>query len=216
MFEYDEQKALRSEAPARITEPGAYVGTILQCEHVKAQNSDAEFVRFMFRTQDGVTAWLNIFTKKKDGTEAFGVGYIHALMGLLGVQSMKAVPAKCRAWNGEVVTGERYTEVENKRIGFVLGMRDRRYEDSNGVERVAYDPQIVRIFDPATHKTLTETKKNFEAKTVYRDVEAQVKAFEELKAKVEAERADSFESAPRHREPAAQQHVNDLPEDIPF
>ena len=216
MFEYDEQKALRSEAPALINEPGAYVGTILQCEHVKAQNSDAEFVRFMFRTQDGVTAWLNIFTKKKDGTEAFGVGYIHALMGLLGVQSMEAVPAKCRAWNGEVVTVSVIQKSRTSASVSFSGMRDRRYEDSNGVERVAYDPQIVRTFDPATHKTLTETKKNFEAKTVYRDVEAQVKAFEELKAKIEAERADSFESAPRHRETTTQQRVNDLPEDIPF
>lgn len=212
-FEYDEKKALRSEAPARITEPGAYVGTILQCELVKAKNSAAEFVRIWFQTTDDVTTWLNIFTKKKDGTEAFGVGYVMALMGLLGVQRMEAVPAKCRAWDNSMIDGERFLELEKKQIGFVLGMRDRKYTDANGFERIAYDPQIVRVFHPQTRKTITESRRNAEAKAVDQTVMAQIKAFEELKAKVEAERANAFESEPR----AAQTTTADnLPSDIPF
>lgn len=208
MFEYDESKALRSEASSRIYEPGAYIGTILQAEHVKAHNSAAEFLRFMYRTDEGVIAWLTLFTKKKDGTEAFGLGYVHALMGLLGIQRMQAVPAQCRAMNGEVINGQRYVDLENKKIGFVLGMRDRKYTDENGFERIAYDPQIVRIFHPVTRKTITETKKNMEPKNVDRDVQAQKEAFEKLKAKNEAQRSAEFESQPRK--------AADTFEDAPF
>lgn len=197
MFEYDESKALRSEASSRITEPGVYVGTILQAEHVKATNSAAEYLRFMFRTDDGTTAWLTLFTKKKDGSEAFGVGYIHAMMGLLGIQRMQPVPAQCRAMNGDVISGQRYVELENKKIGFVLGMRDRKYTDNDGFERVTYDPQIVRVCQPVTLKTLSEVKKNMEARAVERDIQSQKEAFEKLKAKVESERSAGFES--QHR-----------------
>lgn len=215
MFQYDEQKALRSESSNRITEPGAYVGTILQAEHVTAHNSAAEYIRFMYRTDDGVSVWLSLFTKKKDGTEAYGVGYIHALMGLLGVQQMSAVQAKCRAWDGSVVDGFRYREVENKKIGFVLGMRDRKYTDANGFERIAYDPQIVRLFDPASRKTLTEIRRNLDPATmVDKTVQTQIEAFEKLKAKVEAERTAEFESSPR----ATEKTVSNDPmaDDFPF
>lgn len=170
-FKLDQKAADTSEAELRISETGAYVGTIVQAD-IYESNGGATFVRFFFRREDdGATAWVQQCIFKTDGTESFGFGIFHAVMACAGITGVTTQAGKVRIPGGTIVNGHRMRELESKRVGLLLVIDPREYRDKSGAIKVATDLILKRPFEAATGRTSKEMAAGSEPKRIASDLE---------------------------------------------
>jgi hypothetical protein len=151
-YTLDHDSAMFAGYGKYISESGNYVGYIRDAIE-KKMPTGSKFFNIKFESDDGLKSdYISICTGKKDGTPAFGAGYISALIGLLKINSIDGV---------QVNDGTRYTELIDRRIA--IGLQRENYTKKDGYE--AYRMNVTHFYHPDTHKTYSETKKNESAKT---------------------------------------------------
>lgn len=206
----DVNKAKAVDAPRTISKSGQYIGTIAQAEMHETQ-SGANMLGLVFMGEDGSTTFLNLCLTTGDGKETFNMGVLHAMMHLLEVAEIQAVPAKVKNRKGEIENGHRVPALEKKRIGLLLQRVDDVYNDKQ-----TYNLNVVSVFDPVTGKTSHETQSGKEAKQIAQRLEKLTdrKTQRLLDWLASGGNATGFESA--NRELQSKNTVDDLGEDIPF
>jgi hypothetical protein len=132
-YELDPGCAKRVGTAPRITETGAYVGTIYDCFQY-ATASGAQMIRIEFTSDDERRASIDLCVQKKDGSDAFGLNIFHAILAVCKMRSATGTKVPNVPLFGKKVTVERFHEMMNKRIGLLLQKttdlsRD-RYQDS--------------------------------------------------------------------------------------
>lgn len=168
-FKLDQKAADTSEAELRITETGAYVGTIVQADIYESRGG-ATFVRFYFRRDDGAIAWVQQCIFKTDGSESFGFGIFHAVMACAGISGVTTQAGKVRTPSGTIVGGHRMRELESKRVGLLLVAEPREYRDQSGAIKVATDLILKRPFEASSGRTSKEMAAGSEPKRITSDL----------------------------------------------
>ena len=206
----DVNKAKSVDAPRTISKSGQYIGTIAQAEmHETA--SGANMLGLVFVGDNGSTTFLNLCLTTGDGKETFNMGVVHAMMHLLEVAEIQAIPAKVKNRKGETEMGHRVPALEKKKIGLLLQRVDDVYNDKQ-----TYNLNVVSVFDPVTGKTSHETQTGKEAKQIAQRLEK----LEDRKTQrlidwlASGGNANGFESA--NRELQTKNTVDNLGEDIPW
>lgn len=123
-YEYDEEAAGHADDFAnRIDENGPYVGQFTKAEAVVSREKGTNGIRFVFSMPGGGEADFTLWTAKADGERIFGFNKVQAMMTILGVRSLKAVPGLVQGWDDGKkveVEGEVYPDLCNKDIGVFL------------------------------------------------------------------------------------------------
>jgi len=118
-----------------ISESGAYAGKIVECKPLQSTNSQAAGIELTFERSDGAQArFINIYTKKRDGTEAPGINQIHALLACTRQRSIDTWSQLCQP------------------IGLVLQREDYIKKDGSA----GYKMNIVAPFTADTKQTAAE------------------------------------------------------------
>ena len=108
-----------------INEAGKYIGTITRAESLKSTRG-TEGLGLSFKTEAGQTAdYLDIYTRKADGTELMGAKAVNAILACLKLRSAKLGTIQCDKWDSETkqrvkVTVQGYPDLMGKRIGLLL------------------------------------------------------------------------------------------------
>lgn len=143
---------------ASINESGKYIGTITRAQALTSQ-SGTTGLGLSFKTETGQTAdYLDIYTRKADGTELMGAKAVNAILACLRMRGAKMGRIKFERWDRDAgqrleVTEDGYPELMGKRIGFLL-QKELSVRQDNGkeVERMV----IFGVFSPDTELTASE------------------------------------------------------------
>lgn len=141
-----------------ISEAGKYIGTITRAEALNSTQG-TQGLGLSFKTDTGQTAdYLDIYTRKADGTELMGAKAVNAILACLKLRSAKLGTVHCEKWDSETkrrvdVTVQGYPDLMGKRIGFLLqkelGTNQNTGKDT---ERMV----IFGVFSPDTELTASE------------------------------------------------------------
>jgi hypothetical protein len=130
-YEYtlDPELAKKAGQGLRINETGLYTGTITHAFACKSSQG-TKGVEIMFKSDDGRTAdYLQIWTRKQDGTSLMGEQVLHAIMTVTEQRNLTLKGGSVtRA--GEAKTVDLFPELCGKRIAFVL--QKEPYEKADG------------------------------------------------------------------------------------
>jgi len=156
MFQLDKNMAIEGAAAGGgITESGAYTGKIVKAETFQSSipGSQACGVEFTFERVDGARArYLQVYEKKADGGDAFGLKQIHAIMACMKIRGINQLNDFCHP------------------VGLILQRED--YQNSAGEEK--YKFQIIAPFNAQTRQTADELLNGKPAVTVDKIVETLV------------------------------------------
>lgn len=161
-FEYDESAIAQADKAAdRLTEGGAYVGQFTSVEGMESEGG-AKGLTFNFESPGVGTTSFALWTQGKDGKPTFSVAQVQAMMFLVGIKALKAVPGKVMKWEAnekgqrEKVEGEgdTYPDLCKKPIGVVL--QKELYTTGKGStgERM----NLYGLFQPETKLMASEIK----------------------------------------------------------
>lgn len=168
---YDQQAALSSEEPQRISESGAYVGVFDQADMYDTPNG-ATMARFRFTcTATGSVAWLSLCLRTGSGDTPFTFGIFQSLMSVLDLMQVMPKPGKIKRPNGQTDDGYRMKELERKPVGLVLQAEPREYQAKDGSIKIATDMTIRRPFRASDRRTAKEIVTNAEPTRVAADVQ---------------------------------------------
>lgn len=108
----------------RLDTSGAYIGTFLRAEATTSQ-AGTEGIVFEFDGGSAGKTEFTLWTRKEDGSTAFGMNFVQALMLMFGLRNLRSVAGKVMRWdedaNGRVEQdGEVFPDLVGKRIGVVL------------------------------------------------------------------------------------------------
>lgn len=128
-YTLDPDLAKKAGESRRINETGLYVGTITTAFACKSEKG-TKGVEIMFKADDGRTAdYLQVWTRKQDGTALMGEQVIHAIMTCTEQKSLSLKPGKIER-GGETKNVDIFPELTGRRIGFLL--QKEPYEKSDG------------------------------------------------------------------------------------
>lgn len=159
-YEYDEEAAGHADDIAnRIDENGPYVGRFKRAESIVSTNTGTKGILFEFNAPGGGIAQFSLYTEKADGSRVFGFNIVQAIMLLLGVKSLKAVPGKVQQFDEDQgksveVDGEVYPDLLDKDIGVLL--QKELYTKRDGKD--GFRMNLVLAFHPTSKLTASELK----------------------------------------------------------
>lgn len=141
----------------RITESGAYIGTITLAEAVTA-GTGAKGIELSFESTDKQTAnYLTMYTRNKDGQYIYGEKQLNALLVCMRVKGITPQQMTVKKYDfdlkqevEQLVTA--YPEMMKKPIGLVL--QKEQYEKKSG--GIGERMSLFSFFDPETRKTAIE------------------------------------------------------------
>lgn len=137
-FALNAEAARKADAPARIVQSGAYVGTFTRAELVTS-DSGTQGVEFDFVGDDGSRAgYLTLWTTNSEGQELRGMKVLHALMACLQLRSMDSAQGTVKVWDSKVGqevqrAAELLPALMGKRVGVVLQREE--YWPNNGGDK---------------------------------------------------------------------------------
>jgi hypothetical protein len=155
-FDRNDTNAATLDGGTSITQTGAYTGTIRQAS-VGAGASGAQYLDFVFKSDDGRTCNVRLYVTKNDGSEAFVRKIFDALLVVIGAQSADVVEGKVytrdkNAPGGvRVDQGYRVPAVEGKPVGMLLQRENYTYSG-----RESYRLNLLTPFDPKTRRVAKE------------------------------------------------------------
>ena len=220
-FNYDKSAASASDldGASSIRSTGAYTLRIFQAAVRESQNpeSKATWIDFVLGLPESKAKCLcRLILTKRDGSDAFGMNFLNAILGLLNIENAPVKAMKVYQLNGNSEPGYRIPAIENKVLGFFLQYVEDRDEDGfqklNDRGYPRYQMSIKAVFDPQTRQTISE---KLAGKTPAR-IDYLSQTLQDDKAE---SKDDSFESPARSESPAsapAQATAETIPEDIPF
>lgn len=162
MFEFDQSQAKAADRGGLIDSSGVYRGQLTKAL-VFTNDSGAGGVEFAFENDEGSSAdFIRVYTQKRDGGKAFGLGQIHSAMGLLGLDKLEAV---------EHEPGERHLDgLCNKPIAVALQREE--YERRDG--GTGFKMNLQHFFDYDTGQTYGEKVDGKPAKKIRRKIRDRV------------------------------------------
>ena len=147
----DADKARKADGGNFITQTGSYVVWIGQAA-AKTAASGANLIEFTLKdVHTGALCNTRLVLTKADGSDAFGMGFLHAMMTILSIDEILVTPAKVYRRDHTTEDGFRIPNLEKKQIGVLLQRVNDVY---NG--KTKYDMQIAGLYDPKTHLTASE------------------------------------------------------------
>ena len=167
-FEAEQPEAVRVFLGGKITEAGAYIGTIEKAyDHVAETGSVG--IKFEFTSEQGQSAKWYLNTIKRDGSmNEIGVAEIQKqLMPLLGIKVLKEKQNDTMSFYDYDLGSDvdkkvtSYPQIMNKRIGIFFKM-----EESSFNGKTTYQPRVDFYFDPDTNQTAEEKANNKPANTM--------------------------------------------------
>lgn len=203
----DAEKARKSDGGNFITHSGAYVVFIGQVA-AKQTKSDSSMIELTLRdVQTGALCNSRLVLTKSDGSDAFGMGLLHALMTIVGVEEVQTVAGKVWRRDHTSEDGYRIPILEKKQVGVLLQRVNDVY---NG--RTKFDMNIVGWYDPQTRKTASE---------IVNGVEKPVKLDQKLKGLQDRDTDDykAFTSQDARAAQPTSDYVPEVPagyDDAPF
>jgi len=162
-YEYNEESAKQADKQAdRITDSGAYVGQFDKVYATTSANKGTHGIVFEANAPGQGTAEFTLWTHDSDGkamTTSPGYAFLQSLMFFFGLKSLKTDKGKAEVWidgdKGKRVKEEQevdvFPDLMGKKIGYIL----QKELTNNGFRMNLYG-----VFDPATRKTMTETREN--------------------------------------------------------
>jgi hypothetical protein len=151
----------------RITETGAYSGTIIFARELVAKTG-ATGIRIKFKSVDGAEAnMLDLYTHNASGQEIYGLKQVNALMTCAETRSLTPAPATVEEYDFESggnvnIQTQVFQELNNKPIGLVL--QKELYTKNNGDDgdRITF----FAPFNPTNQKMAAEVLGNKPAKSL--------------------------------------------------
>lgn len=137
-FALNADKARTADAPARINQTGAYVGTFTKAELVKSDGG-TQGVEFSFVGDDGSKAdYLTLWTVNSEGKELRGMKVLHALMACMQLREMSSAPGTVKEWDSQAQQektrqAELLPALMGKKVGVVLQREE--YWPTNGGDK---------------------------------------------------------------------------------
>lgn len=188
----------------RITESGAYTGTITTAESVSATTGTIG-IEIHFETSDGQKAYFTLWTHKASGQEVYGLKQLNALMTTLQQKQLTPTRGNINKYNfdskqEEQVQATVYPEL-HKPAGLVLQMEE--YINNNGDKKQRMN--FFAAFNPQTRQTAAEVMNKTTPATNVDNI------LQHLKDKLLPEGATNAGYSAQTAAP-----VNDLDDDIPF
>lgn len=122
---------------ARITEAGAYTGTLTRVEAVTSKNTGTKGVDIDFKADNGLTARLALWIESASGEPYGGYKAMMALMTCLQLREAKVATVEVEKWNAEAKQREKvrvqgYPDMIGARIGFLLKKEIEDKQDGSG------------------------------------------------------------------------------------
>lgn len=120
----EEQAAKADDIANRIDTSGAYVGKFLRAEATVSQ-SGTEGIVFEFDGGSSGRGEFTLWTRKEDGSTAFGMNFLQSIMLMLGLRGLKSAPGKVMKWSDDANArveedGEVFPDLVGRSIGIVL------------------------------------------------------------------------------------------------
>lgn len=139
-----------------ISSSGKYKGIFTRAEKKVSQNN-AEGIEFDFESADGQKATITVWTKGRDGSELFGVNFIHAMMSAMKIREIHDRLIRVKKYDHESKSeidadAQCYESLMGKPIGIVIQMEE--YE--NQKHEIKEKPSFFCFFDPLTELTSSE------------------------------------------------------------
>ena len=141
-----------------ITDAGKYVGVITRAESLTSTRG-TQGLGLSFRTDTGQSAdYLDIYTRKADGTELMGAKAVNAILACLKLRGAKLGTIQCEKWDSEAkqrtkVTVQGYPDMMGKRIGLLLQKELGTHSETGAATEKMV---IFGVFSPDTELTASE------------------------------------------------------------
>ena len=142
-----------------IQTSGAYAGVIRQAQLWDTKNG-ATMLGLNFMSEHGEEADISFCIVKSDGSESYGMGYLHSIMTCIGIKSANPTKGRVRQRDGSIADGIRLREIE-KPIGLVIQLKEDEYDGKR-----YWRKELRRVFDPMSRKTASEIVNNREPKII--------------------------------------------------
>lgn len=164
-YQLNKEFALKGDSDLRITETGAYTGVFTQAYEIIAKSGTIG-IEFTFKDVTGADAGhLTLYTKKADGSTAFGFNLLMAGMTCMKVKDAPAQDGVAKIYDFE--SGKEidkqvpiYPGLINQKIGVILQREEYRKQDNSIGSKMV----IAGFFNPDTKQTASEIFENKPAK----------------------------------------------------
>lgn len=179
-YNVNRQAAQKVAGFAGIDSTGKYIGVITQCE-IAESKSGATYIELAFKAnrwtekigdeiqperEGDKMSFIKLFITSKTGERTFGADILDALMVACHVDSFVTQSMKVYNRDNTSRQGYRIPALERQLVGLLLQREDRKYVDQYGVEKEAFQMNIITPFDQATGKCAKEIIEGSEAKIV--------------------------------------------------
>lgn len=163
---FNAQSAKQADAPRAINTTGKYIGGILSAEMYDT-DSGAEFIELIFKdTESGALARITTCIRAKDGKETRSMGYVQALMGIVGAQTLTPTKGFFTERDGTKREGFHLPELEKKPCGMLLQRVNDCYQNNQGEMKEFWSMAIASVFDSKTEQTYHEKAAGKPAKQI--------------------------------------------------
>ena len=158
-YDFDPDAAGKADDVAsRIDTSAAYIGRFKNVFAVESSKG-THGVTVEFQSPGGGSADFTLWTEKEDGTKVFGWNQLQAMMQILGLRGLRAVPGKFEAYDADAgkrieQDGEVFPDLLDRDIGLVL--QKELYTKNNGQE--GYRMNLFGVFHATSRLTASEIK----------------------------------------------------------
>ena len=185
-FTLDQDAARKAGQPGRIQSTGRYKGTITDAWYEESEGG-AQAFKFKFKSDDGQSAELAVWTHNKDGKPLSGFNLVQALMACCSLRSLNSAQGTVELYDRHEKKDvpkvrQVYAEIAGKKVGLFLETEVSMYTKDDG-----QDGEYTRMLLAAPFR--------------YEDGKM---AAEILDKKPKAEQADKFEAYLMAKKPRVQ------------
>ena len=158
-FTFDQDQASKADDNAnRLDSSGAYIGAFLRAEATESQAGTTGIV-LEFDGGSAGKCEVTLWTRKEDGSSAFGMNFLQSIMLMFGLRGLASKPGTVMVWDNDTnqrveAEGETFPDLTAKKIGLVLQKELTTRQDG----RDGYRMNIYGVFHPETKLTASEIK----------------------------------------------------------
>lgn len=135
-FTLDQDAARKAGQPGRIQTTGRYKGTITDAWYEESEKGSQAF-KCKFKSDDGQSAELAVWTHNKDGKPLSGFNLVQALMACCSLRALESKRGTVELYDRRekkdvAQVREVYPEIAGKKVGLFLETELSQYTDDNG------------------------------------------------------------------------------------
>lgn len=158
-YTFNEEQATKADDVAnRIDTSGAYVGVFIRAEAVESEKGTTG-VKLEFDGGSAGRAEFTLWTRKDDGSNAFGMNFLQSIMMMMGLRGLASKEGRVLQWDADAgqrieVDGEVFPDLVGKHIGVVL-QKELTTRQSGGD---SYRMNLYGVFHPDSKLTASEIR----------------------------------------------------------